>query len=209
MKLISLSLALALCAGTPALAQQSTRVTILNGSTLVSTSNPLPVSAVITPAGTQDVNLTKVGGTAFALGQGLMAASLPVTIASNQSAILATLTPSATLGGLAPTPSTTSAVVSCTVLKASAGQLYSLNVAIGATTGYVMIFNATSAPIDGAVTPAWTPIRVVSDGTSGWASYSWGNTPLTLGTGITVCFSSTGPFTKTASSTAVITGQIN
>jgi hypothetical protein len=44
-------------------------------------------SATTTPSGTQDVNLIKVAGAAIALGQAAMAASLPVVIASNQSAV--------------------------------------------------------------------------------------------------------------------------
>lgn len=47
-------------------------------------THALLVSATFSPSGTQDVNLTKVGGTAFALGQTTSAASLPVTIASDQ-----------------------------------------------------------------------------------------------------------------------------
>lgn len=45
------------------------------------------VNALITPSGTQDTNLVKVGGAAISLGQTTMSASLPVTIASNQSAL--------------------------------------------------------------------------------------------------------------------------
>lgn len=60
----------------------------------VSTAKPLPVSATITPSGTQDVNLTKVGGATFALGQQLAAASLPIVIPAAQ---ITTLTPPAAL----------------------------------------------------------------------------------------------------------------
>lgn len=60
----------------------------------VSTAKPLPVTASFTPSGTQDVNLTKVGGAAVALGQAAMVASIPVVLASNQASIpvAATLT---------------------------------------------------------------------------------------------------------------------
>lgn len=44
-------------------------------------------SVSITPSGTQDVNLTKVGGSAVALGQTTMASSIPVVLASNQTSI--------------------------------------------------------------------------------------------------------------------------
>jgi len=71
-------------------------------------TNPWTVSGTITvtPSGTQDVNLTKVGGTAFALGQQLSAASLPVVLTAAQ---LSTLTP---LSTVAVTQSTSPWVVS-------------------------------------------------------------------------------------------------
>lgn len=45
------------------------------------------IGAVTQASGPWTIDLTKVGGAAFALGQALMAASIPVTIASNQSTI--------------------------------------------------------------------------------------------------------------------------
>lgn len=60
----------------------------------VSAANPLPVSASFSPSGTQDVNLTKVGGSAIALGQALAAASLPVVLTAAQ---ISTLTPLSTV----------------------------------------------------------------------------------------------------------------
>lgn len=116
-----------------------------------------------------------------------------------------TVTPT-TGDGIAPSPAV-AAAESCRVLQASSTNLFSVTVAIGALSGYVMIFNAASVPGDGAVTPAWPAIRVVSDGTGGWAAFEF-NPPLLLATGATVCFSSTGPFTKTASATAAIGGQV-
>lgn len=56
----------------------------------VSTAKPLPVSASFSPSGTQDVNLTKVGGTSFSLGQQLAAASIPIVLTAAQ---IITLTP--------------------------------------------------------------------------------------------------------------------
>jgi hypothetical protein len=52
------------------------------------------VESTFSPSGTQDVNLTKVGGTAFALGQQLAAASLPVVLTAAQ---ITTLTPLSTV----------------------------------------------------------------------------------------------------------------
>lgn len=67
----------------------SVRITNANGSIAadVNASHQLLVAASFTPSGTQDVNLVKVGGSAVALGQTTMAASLPVAIASNQTPV--------------------------------------------------------------------------------------------------------------------------
>ena len=62
----------------------------------VSSAKPLPVSTTF-PA-TQDVNLTKVGGSAISIGQQLAAASLPVILPA---ATITTLTPPAAITGFA------------------------------------------------------------------------------------------------------------
>jgi hypothetical protein len=92
------------------------------------------------------------------------------------------------------------------VLKASAGSLFSLTVTIGATSGWAMVFDATTAPADGAVTPKVCRF-IQSNGTGGATSLAWNN-PVSFATGISVAFSSTGCFTKTASSTAFFGGQV-
>lgn len=106
---------------------------------------------------------------------------------------------------VAPVTSTTTE--SSHVLKSSAGSLDNLTITVGATSGWLMLFDATSAPADGAVTPAYY-IPVASSGTNGYAALSWSNNPLKFTTGIVAVFSSTGPFTKTASATAQFSGQV-
>lgn len=154
-------------------------------------------------------------------GSKTSANSIPVVIASDQASVAMKMSTTPTIAngsGVVNAPSSESlagiasvvstAAESSHVLKSGAGNLYGLTVSIGATTGYVMIFNATSAPVDGAVTPTWPPVRVVSDGISGWISIGF-DPPLYCSTGITAVFSSTGPFTKTASATAVFGGQVS
>lgn len=58
-----------------------------NNEYVYSTNHALHVNATVTPVALQDVNLTEIGGVAVALGQTTMSASLPVTLASNQSAL--------------------------------------------------------------------------------------------------------------------------
>lgn len=94
------------------------------------------------------------------------------------------------------------AVNSALVLKASAGNLYSFTCNAGASAGYVMVFNAIAAPADGAVTPIYVePVAINSTVTRSF------NYPIVCSTGITLVFSTTGPFTKTASATAFLAGQ--
>lgn len=89
------------------------------------------------------------------------------------------------------------------VVKASAGNLYSYNVTSAATAGYIMIFNATTAPADGTVTPA----RCIPLAANTGIEVDMRGQPTFFTTGITIVFSSTGCFTKTASATAFISGD--
>lgn len=130
----------------------------------------------------------------------------------NTQVSVTSLTPLPTSGTTSPaptsaatsaiTPLSTSVAAGSLVLKASAGNLYGFEVTTGGSAGYVMIFNATSAPADGTVTPVKTFV-VAANAT---VAFAW-DTPLRFSTGITVVFSTTGPFTKTISATAFISGQ--
>lgn len=119
-----------------------------------------------------------------------------------------------TTNGIVQTPTSVStgattrasgtAAASNLVLKASAGNLYDLDVVVGATSGYLLLFDATALPSNGAVTPVFCD-RVNSDGTAGGAKYAW-PMPFSFATGITAGFSTTGCFTLTASATASFFG---
>ena len=83
--------------------------------------------------------------------------------------------------------------------------LKSLTVKIGATSGYVMVFNAASPPSNGAVTPKYC-YPLLSSGSSGAGAWEW-SAPALFTIGITVMFSTTGCDTLTASTTAKFMGQ--
>lgn len=150
----------------------------------------------------QSVNLTQVNGSAIALGQTTMSASLPVTIASNQAAYPIFSAPtSASANGIAPVQ--TSAVATGLVVKASAGNLYDFEVTSGATAGEVLIHNTTTVPAAGAVTPVKCYILPANSTIGG----SW-TPPISFGTGISVSFSSASTcFTQTNSATAFISAD--
>ncbi len=156
------------------------------------------------PAQAQQVNLYWASGAGLATWQPTSAANpLPVT-----GTITATFGPSsASTAGVAP--SATAALASSLILKGSAGNLYALEVSADATlaaaTWYVMIYNATSLPGNGAITPA--KCFTVPAGSYTFAA-GWGAIPAYFSTGITVGVSTTGCFTQTASVHAFISGEV-
>lgn len=104
--------------------------------------------------------------------------------------------------GIVPVVST--AAESNHVISAAAANLYGFSVTTGAVAGLVMIFNATSAPGDGAV----TPIKCYSVGANQTVSAAFQPFPARFSTGITIVFSSgTDCFTKAASATAFISAE--
>lgn len=100
------------------------------------------------------------------------------------------------------TPVENTVVGSNVVVKGSAGNLYGFNAVSGASQGYLMVFNSTTAPADGTVTPV--KCYVLAANSSLAMTY---NPPLRFSTGITLVFSTTGPFLKTASVTAFLSGD--
>ena len=166
-------------------------------------------------AANQSVNVSQVNGVTPLMGAGVTGTGSPrVSFATDANTIQISQTTPATTNGVTPVPTTNAAAANAltssgaaqasNVLKASAGNLYSLTITTGATAGYLMIFNATSAPIDGAVTPAYcsqAPANMTS-------AIEW-SIPVRFGTGVTAVFSTTGCFTKTESATAAFFAQVN
>ena len=80
----------------------------------------------------------------------------------------------------------------------------SLYVTTGATAGFLMTFNAVTAPSNGAV----TPVECVAVAANSTTSLDFGNTTEQYVTGLTAVFSSTGCFTQTLSATAFFKGRM-
>ncbi len=163
------------------------RVTPVVGSTGVE----VPVatstlqSSVQSAAGTPNATALTVQGNASGV-------PVPVSVAASP----------ASTTGLASVVS--SAAENGHVLKASAGNLYGLDVSSGASAGYVLIFNSTTIPSNGAV----TPIKAYPIAANSAIGLSWSPVPLYFSTGISVAFSTTGPFTLTLSATAFFSGEV-
>ena len=103
-------------------------------------------------------------------------------------------------------PTVSSSLESGHVLKASAGSLFGLQVNFVACSVYpcwVMLFDSASLPSNGAVTPKkWYQVSQNSQIADEFIP------PLSMTTGATVGCSTTGPFTLTATSQCVISGQM-
>lgn len=115
-------------------------------------------------------------------------------------AAVASVPQSTASGSLTPTVS--AAVTGGVVYKASAGNLYSVTVTAGASAGYLLMFNSTTVPADGAVTPQQC-IPVAANAGLTWDAVS-GGVPERYTVGIVGVFSTTGCFTKTISATAFL-----
>jgi hypothetical protein len=112
---------------------------------------------------------------------------------------------SSATSGLAPASS--AALASSQVVCSAACNLYGLEVSADSTLSgaawWIMVFNAASAPGDGAITPA--KCFAMASGATNY-TVSW-PTPIRFSTGVTVVASTTGCFTKTASAHAFISGD--
>lgn len=106
------------------------------------------------------------------------------------------------------TYSASAALAANQIVKASAGTLYSFDVAADATLSgaawWVMIHDATTAPADGAVTPV--KCYAMPNGTTNFSATFPGGGVSFL-TGIVIGVSTAGCFSKTASTHAFISGD--
>jgi len=155
-------------------------------------SQPLPTNAA-----------QETGGNLATLAGAVSAAKVQITVATalpaGMNTIGGTYAVPTSSSSFAITPGSSAALEASHVLKASAGNLYSVYVVTGATAGFLMTFNATSAPADGAV----TPVECIPVPANSVVSISFSGAPPDFySTGIVAVFSTTGPFTKTSSATA-------
>ncbi len=111
------------------------------------------------------------------------------------------------VAGSGATYASTAALAANKIVDAAPGSLYSFNVTadstLAAAAWWIMIYDAVAAPTDGAVTPAkcyGVPLGTTS------VSGAFPE-PVAFATGIVIGVSTTGCFTKTASTHAFISGD--
>jgi hypothetical protein len=141
------------------------------------TTNGVAINAAL-PAGTNAIGSVTISN-ANVNGQAVMASSAPVVIASNQSAVPVTSV-TATANGATASRVNAAASTNGTSLKASAGQMYTLDVFNNAAYNvFLKLYNKASAPTVGTDTPIATfPIQA-----GGGFSKTW-PMGLTFATGI-------------------------
>lgn len=98
-----------------------------------------------------------------------------------------------------PSSAQTAVAAGSLIAKASSGNVYGYEVCAGASAGYLMLFDSATVPADGTVAPR----RVHAIAANASLSRSF-NPPIRCPAGITLVFSTTGPFTKTISATAFL-----
>lgn len=166
---------------------------------------PVAITGTVAPTGTQDVNIVQTGGVTqlrgagavgtgserIAVGQDVttIAGSAPGTAAAPSANVLSAVpvASAASVAGVAPVFS--ASVETGHVIKASAGNLYSLsataNSTLSAAAWAIMVFNSTTVPAAGAVTPVWC--MLLPAGSTGYSGAF--PTPLYLSTGISIAVS--------------------
>lgn len=120
--------------------------------------------------------------------------------------LLAGMVPALSDSPLAFVPTVSAAAEGNHVFCTGPCNLYGFHVTIGATSGFVLLFDATTDPSDGAVLPKKC-YPVTSNGTSGFVSAFWGNDPARMQTGLVMSFSTSGCFTKTEGTGAYFSGE--
>lgn len=114
------------------------------------------IGAVTQASGPWTSNITQVGGSALALGQTTMSASIPVTFASNQSSLGVTLPANNTtmIGVTSPGGVSTTAIAAAatnTVVKSGAGRLCRVLITSAGTAALTFYDNATGGSTTGNI----------------------------------------------------------
>lgn len=102
-------------------------------------------------------------------------------------------------------PIVSTAAESSHVLKTSFGALYDLQVTTGASAGFILIYDLTAAPANGAVTPK----KCYQIAAASTVALFWTDSPVQFTNGIVAAFSTGADcFNQTLSATAYFSGEI-
>lgn len=172
---------------TPSSSPQATNVTQVNGNT------------ISTGAGATGTGSPRVG---VAQDTTTIAGAAPGTAAAPSTNVISTVRVSSAAASAGVAPVQTPSLAGSLVAKNSAGNLHSFEVSADSTLSgaawWVLFFNATSVPADGAVAPAMCYAAKSGDTRVNDAF----SQPVYFSTGIVIVASTTGCFSKTISAHA-------
>lgn len=169
----------------------STEIGFIDGSGNlqgVSAANPLPIT-IESEVGTLNVNVSEYGGVLTTLGQKLSASSIPVVIASDQSAVPASQSGTWNINNISgtislPTGASTSALQ-------SSGNASLVSILANQTNGTQVVSQSSGANLHVNVDnfPATQPVSgtvTANQGTSPWVENvsQFGGNPVVTGTGV-------------------------
>lgn len=130
---------------------------------------------------------------------------LPVTTVSGSGVESAIIVPTG-VSTAAIVPSVSSVSTTGNVFKTSAGNLYSVAVTTGTTSGYVLLLDRATVPAAGGA--AVTPVYCVVAPANSTVNMNWAPGPMArFATGIVALFSTTGCLTYTADKALLFTGM--
>lgn len=152
---------------------------------LVTSSGTAGLTPVAGLNGTSVATAVNALPTQMAISSGLVTSTNPFPVYQATPTIFTTATGS--------TPVQTATAAASLVAKATPGLLYSAYISGPSVAGFLLVFNATSVPADGTV----TPVECVAVASAGSANISNLVIPEFFSAGISLAFSSTGCFTKT------------
>lgn len=116
----------------------------------------ITVDGTVALSGTSSVNVAQVAGATVNTGNGTASGSMRVTVASDNSTIPVSNSPT-TSGGLSISRVVSGASTNATSAKASAGQVYTIMAHnINASVRYLKLYNKASSPTVGTDTPVLT-----------------------------------------------------
>lgn len=168
-------------------AANTTMAALTTGANLVyqlgATSNPHPMGTVnyLFNGASEDAQVSIVG--AAGAGTGTTATHVAPTTSINASTTAGQCT-----------------VACASLIVSGAHNIYGAGFSSTAT-GWLLLEDATSCAANGTI----TPLRAYAYPTASVTqTLSWGDVPRSVATGMALCFSTTGPYTATASTTAFI-----
>lgn len=189
-------------------AGQAQLAALLTGVTANQMTEGTLLGSAVEAAPANDTASSGLNGRMQRLAQRLtsLMSQLPTTLGIKAAAASLSVVPASDaifpVGYVPVLPVPTGVATTALVLKNAAGSLFGLSATAGATAGYLMLVDAATTPAAGAVAP-----KRVWQLAAGQTLEVGFPMPLKMVSGAVLLFSSTGPYTYTASNAAFMAGE--